>query len=146
MIANSVAELNLPKEHEHSAYTFHSNLFLSGLERMILVSNYQILVSYQPTTQCVVILQIARKASTVYYPTLHLEIARFIHSAGMARYELPWSVGRLIGSPPTAMCKSPVPASAKNTSPSKRTGGEAPPPFLPLVGGGRKVTPMNFMG
>lgn len=28
----------MPKEHEHSAYRFHSDLFLSGLERIILAS------------------------------------------------------------------------------------------------------------
>ena len=29
----------MPKEHEHSAYRFHTDLFLSGLERIILASN-----------------------------------------------------------------------------------------------------------
>ena len=29
----------MPKEHEHSAYRFHTDLFLSGLERIILVSS-----------------------------------------------------------------------------------------------------------
>jgi len=28
----------MPKEHEHSAYRFHTDLFLSGLERIILAS------------------------------------------------------------------------------------------------------------
>ncbi len=28
----------MPKEHEHSAYRFHADLFLSGLERIVLVS------------------------------------------------------------------------------------------------------------
>ena len=29
----------MPKEHEHSAYRFHTDLFLSGLERIILESS-----------------------------------------------------------------------------------------------------------
>lgn len=49
--------------------------------------------------------QVARKASTTYYPTLHLEIARYISSASRAGYDLPWSVTKHVGPPPTAMCK-----------------------------------------
>ena len=30
--------MNMPRDHEHSAYNFHSDLFLSGLERIIMVS------------------------------------------------------------------------------------------------------------
>lgn len=37
-IAKAVADLNLPKDNELSAYRFHSDMFLSGLERIILVS------------------------------------------------------------------------------------------------------------
>jgi hypothetical protein len=29
----------LPKDHDHSAYRFHYDLFLSGIERIILVSS-----------------------------------------------------------------------------------------------------------
>ena len=47
----------------------------------------------------------ARKASTTYYPTLHLEIARYIAHALKAKFELPWTVARSIGSPPTGMAK-----------------------------------------
>jgi hypothetical protein len=36
-IAKIAADLNLPKDQDHSAYRFHSDLFLSGLERIILV-------------------------------------------------------------------------------------------------------------
>lgn len=36
-IAKTAADLNLPKDQDHSAYRFHSDLFLSGLERIILV-------------------------------------------------------------------------------------------------------------
>jgi hypothetical protein len=31
-------ELNLPKEHELSAYQLHTDLFLSGIERILLVN------------------------------------------------------------------------------------------------------------
>jgi hypothetical protein len=30
----------MPKEHEHSAYRFHTDLFLSGFERIILASRF----------------------------------------------------------------------------------------------------------
>ena len=36
-IAQAAEDLNLPKDHEQSAHRFHSDLFLSGLERVILV-------------------------------------------------------------------------------------------------------------
>ncbi|KAF5327237.1 hypothetical protein D9619_004768 [Psilocybe cf. subviscida] len=78
-ISKSVEGLNLAKEHEHSAYRFHTDLFLSGFERIILIS---------------------RKASTTYYPILHLELARYIAYATRAGYELPYTVARLIGMPP----------------------------------------------
>lgn len=53
--------------------------------------------------------QIARKASTTYYPTLHLEIARYIAFATNAGYDLPWSVAKLVGPPPAALAKPPSP-------------------------------------
>ena len=74
----------MPKDHELSPHRFHSDLFLSGVDRILLI---------------------ARKASTTYYPTLHLEIARYIASATKAGYELPWSITKYIGPPPSAMCK-----------------------------------------
>jgi hypothetical protein len=49
--------------------------------------------------------QISRKASTVYYPTLHLELARYIDYAIRAGYELPYTVARLIGLPPPPHAK-----------------------------------------
>lgn len=36
-IAKSSADLKLPKENELSAYRFHSDMFASGIERIILV-------------------------------------------------------------------------------------------------------------
>ncbi|KAF8896485.1 armadillo-type protein [Infundibulicybe gibba] len=110
-IASNVADLNLPKDHDHSAYRFHSDLFLSGLERIILIS---------------------RKASTTFYPTLHLELARYIAHVGRAGYELPWTVSRLIGMPPPALAKNP--SSALNTSAPKFSAPSLPPqqPIEPL--------------
>jgi len=37
-ISKCVEPLNMPKDHEYSAYRFHMDLFLSGFERIILVS------------------------------------------------------------------------------------------------------------
>ncbi len=41
-IAQRVSDLGLPKDHELSAYHFHCDLFLSGLERIILVGAFPI--------------------------------------------------------------------------------------------------------
>ncbi|KAJ7106963.1 hypothetical protein C8R44DRAFT_559634, partial [Mycena epipterygia] len=48
---------------------------------------------------------ISCKASTMYYPTLHLELVRCVAHAGRAGYELPWTVSRLVGMPPPALAK-----------------------------------------
>ncbi|KAG5339822.1 hypothetical protein C0989_003504 [Termitomyces sp. Mn162] len=109
-ISKAAVDLKLPKDHDHSAYRFHSDLFLSGFERIILVS---------------------RKASTTYYPTLHLELARYIDHTINSGYELPYTVSRLIGAPPPALAK-PV------MTPAKRgTGG----PTLPSP---RKIEPIKL--
>ncbi|KAJ7066869.1 armadillo-type protein [Mycena belliarum] len=115
-IAKGVAELNLPRDNEHSAHRFHMDLFLSGFERIILIS---------------------RKASTTYYPTLHLELARYVAHCARAGYELPWPVSRLVGVPPPALAKSGAPSSVGNVSPTKRGG----PPALPSP---RKIEPLKF--
>ncbi|KAI0789852.1 armadillo-type protein [Abortiporus biennis] len=81
-VAKIASELKVPREHELSAYNFHKDMFLSGIERVLLI---------------------ARKASTTYYPTLHLEISRYISLALQASFELPWSISRLIGHPPSGM-------------------------------------------
>ncbi|KAI0264348.1 armadillo-type protein [Gloeopeniophorella convolvens] len=106
-------DLGLPKEHEFSAYQLHTDLFLSGIERVILI---------------------ARKASTVYYPTLHLEIARYVDLASQARYELPWTLSRLIGPPPTGMGRSTK--AARSQQPSRTA-----PPALPSP---RRTEPLKF--
>ena len=36
-MSECVADLNMPKEHDLSAYRFHYDIFLSGFERIILV-------------------------------------------------------------------------------------------------------------
>ncbi|TFK50027.1 hypothetical protein OE88DRAFT_1736314 [Heliocybe sulcata] len=109
-IAKCAADLQLPKDHDHSAYRFHQDLFLSGLERMILIG---------------------RKASTVYYPTLHLEIARYISSASRAGFQIPWSISRVMGPPPSGMCKTGcVPSLPPRATPVKK-GPRPPGPVLP---------------
>ena len=96
--AKAAADLGLPAEHELSAHRFHSDLFSSGLERVLLI---------------------ARKASTTYYPTLHLEISRYLAHSAHARYELPWTVSRLVGSPPNNVLKTV--RSSNPGSPVRRT-------------------------
>ncbi|KAG6896322.1 hypothetical protein C0992_009113 [Termitomyces sp. T32_za158] len=116
-ISKAADDLKLPKDHDHSAYRFHSDLFLSGLERIILVS---------------------RKASTTYYPTLHLELARYVDQAINSGYELPYTVSRLIGAPPPALAKTLVSGRATPMQATKRsTGG----PTLPAP---RKIEPIKL--
>ncbi|TFK70322.1 hypothetical protein BDN72DRAFT_958920 [Pluteus cervinus] len=135
-VAKSVADLNYPKESELSAWRFHSDLFLSGLERIILI---------------------ARKASSTFYPTLHLELSRYIAHAARAGYELPWTVSRLVGLPPAPLCRNPppppqshpssgrsTPAGPRPGSPSKRTAyvqGPRGPPALPYP---KKLEPVRL--
>ncbi|KAG5635721.1 hypothetical protein H0H81_010299 [Sphagnurus paluster] len=83
---------------------------------------------------------ISRKASTTYYPTLHLELARYIDYAVCSGYELPYTVSRLIGTPPTALSRTGAPsrsaAPSRMTTPTKRGGPTLPSP--------RKVEPIRF--
>jgi hypothetical protein len=39
--AKAAHDLNMPKEHELSAHQLHTNLFLSGIERILLVTSSQ---------------------------------------------------------------------------------------------------------
>ncbi|KAI0322116.1 armadillo-type protein [Amylostereum chailletii] len=120
-IAKAALDLGLPKDNELSAHRLHTDFFLSGLERIMLI---------------------ARKASTTYYPTLHLEIARYIALAGAARFELPWTVSRLIGPPPTALGRRvprPPTTSARSSPQSSPTkGGQQ---ALPSP---RRIEPLRF--
>lgn len=87
--------------------------------------------------------KISRKASVTYYPTLHLELARYIDQAVRAGYELPYTVSRLIGLPPPALALVKSGSSGRNTpmgsrltTPTKRGG-----PVLPSP---RKIEPIRF--
>ncbi|KAG1759198.1 armadillo-type protein [Suillus occidentalis] len=124
-IARSAHELNLSKEHDMSAHRFHSDLFASGFERIILIS---------------------RKTSVTYYPTLHLELSRYIAWAGAAKFELPWTVSRLIGAPPLALAKLTTSqqrttrqAQSSQSTPVRRV----PPGFVGLPSP-KKVEPIKF--
>lgn len=71
----------------------------------------------------------------MYYPTLHLEIARYVQNAGLAGYDIPWAISRIIGSPPSAMCKpgvgsAPPPTPRKSLS-AQKGGGRANGPLPP---------------
>ncbi|KAF7312586.1 Drf-GBD domain-containing protein [Mycena indigotica] len=119
-VCKIAADLNLPKEDDHSAYQLHADLFLSGFERIILIS---------------------RKASTTYYPTLHLELARYVAHAGRAGYELPWTLSRLVGLPPAALVKNQtVKASPRSTPTSTPTKSRA----APVLPSPRKVEPLRM--
>ncbi|KAI9439764.1 armadillo-type protein [Lactarius indigo] len=113
--AKAAYDLNLPNEHELSAHRLHADLFLSGFERILLI---------------------ARKASTTYYPTLHLEIARYVALAGQVRYELPWTVSRLIGPPP-----APLARSIKTTTPSHS---QQPARAVPMLPSPRRAEPLKL--
>ncbi|KAJ8503524.1 hypothetical protein ONZ45_g10778 [Pleurotus djamor] len=99
-LSKCVEDLNLPKDHEHSAYRFHMDMFLSGIERIIAIS---------------------RKASSVYYPNLHLELSRYIAFVGRSGFEIPWTISRLIGLPPASLCKNPTVAARSSGSSSGRS-------------------------
>jgi len=149
-IAQSVASLGMAKDHDFSAYRFHSDLFLSGLERIILVSDYTPLVSFM--SYIMGLCQISRKASATYYPTLHLELSRYINHAIQAGYELPYTVSRLIGSPPAAFRKNSQHATAATAPTSIPNLGQRLQPNItpsrpvlpPVFPSSRKVEPIRF--
>ncbi|KAH9945049.1 armadillo-type protein [Epithele typhae] len=137
-IAVCTQALNLPKEHENSAFRFHQDMLQSGIERIISV---------------------ARKASTTYYPTLHLELARYMHAAGLSGVDIPWTLSRMLGQPPAGVRRPTppvIPAAATQntpTTPTKQRTAPAPGfagyPAYPALPSGRqsgeqsrKVTPM----
>ncbi|KAF8525961.1 armadillo-type protein [Hysterangium stoloniferum] len=115
-------ELNLPPENEHSAHRFHVDLFASGIERIILTT---------------------RKASTTYYSTLHLEISRYVALAYRARFDVPWTVSRVLGMPPSHLCKPGVVSrnGSPRGSPNKSRSSNANPPTIPTP---KKVDPIKF--
>lgn len=74
--------------------------------------------------------QTTRKASTAYYPTLHLEIARYVSIADASGFEVPWSLARYIGLPPTNVLKAGTLDRMAGTARGARitvTGGQTPP-------------------
>jgi hypothetical protein len=104
--------MRLPAEEEHSAYRFHKDLFLSGMEKIVLVSDLSFPLDTLPAlpAPCILVFtkcprQTARKASTTYYPTLHLELSRYVAFAVEAKYELPWSLQRFVGLPPASVLR-----------------------------------------
>ena len=54
-----------------------------------------------------------------FAPLSPAEIARYVAHAMRAGYELPWTVSRLVGLPPAALCKNQYVAQ-QQSSPSKR--------------------------
>ncbi|KAI0303580.1 armadillo-type protein [Multifurca ochricompacta] len=140
--AKSAQDHTLPKEHELSAHQLHTDLFLSGIERIILVGPPPPPPPLSwPSSFCIlsnlygIFLQIARKASTTYYPTLHLEIARYVALAGQARYELPWTLSRLIGPPPSALARA-----TKTTTTQPQQSGRV----TPVLPSPRRTEPLKF--
>ena len=98
---------------------------------------------------CLHLSKISRKASAAYYPTLHLELSRYIQWAALAKFELPWTVSRLIGPPPTALCKPKPPSKSSrgdshspHGSPSKKR--TAQPPGFANLPPPNKVEPIKF--
>ena len=83
--------------------------------------------------------QTTRKASMTYYATLHLEIARYIAFVCRARFELPWTLSRLIGPPPTSMLRggSKSKSGTPRNTPTKSSG-------APIIPTPKKVEPIKF--
>jgi len=114
-LCSSAALLNESHGNELSQERLHSDLFASGFERILLTS---------------------RKASTTYYPTLHLELARYIDHVKRAKHELPWTLSRVLGSPPSNLRRNQ--ARTPNTSPQKlRTS-------VPMLPSPRKADPIQI--
>ncbi|KAG8860795.1 hypothetical protein FRB91_000582 [Serendipita sp. 411] len=117
-VGRAAAELDLPSDHELSASKYHHDLFMSGMERIVAIS---------------------RKASTMYYPTLHLEIARYIQLVRDAGMELPFGLQRMVAPPPSNLCKPEYEpkASAHAAKPvpkdTRHSRGASAAPVLPSV-------------
>ncbi|KAK4688979.1 hypothetical protein P7C73_g1130, partial [Tremellales sp. Uapishka_1] len=73
-------------ESKEKATELHTELMASGMDRILVT---------------------LRKASTTYYPTLHLELARYVallHRASPTG-KLPYLIGKLVGGPPEELRK-----------------------------------------
>ncbi|KAH7106293.1 armadillo-type protein [Auriculariales sp. MPI-PUGE-AT-0066] len=86
--AGAALDQRVPPDHPHSAFKFHHDLQLSGMERIIAT---------------------ARKASTAYYGTLHLEMSRYVSLAARAGFVFTPGFMALLGMPPTGMLKTSDP-------------------------------------
>lgn len=86
---------HLAGEDARDAQKFHTDLIASGLDRILVVG-----------IQChecpALTPQTMRKASTTYYPTLHLEMARYVDHLKRAcpGDKMPYLINKMIGSPP----------------------------------------------
>ncbi|CAE6465493.1 hypothetical protein ACGC1H_002546 [Rhizoctonia solani] len=107
-ISRIAADQQLPPSDEMSAHKFHADLFASGFER---------------------ILATARKASTAYYPALHLEISRYVQLTLEVRFEVPWTLARMVGNPPAGLMK---PNEGRSGSSSRSGTPAGPRPPLPM--------------
>ncbi|CAG7849173.1 SubName: Full=Uncharacterized protein {ECO:0000313/EMBL:CCA68783.1} [Serendipita indica DSM 11827] len=112
-IGRAAADLHLPADNELSSAKYHHDMFMSGIEKILATS---------------------RKASTVYYPTLHLEIAKYIQLVREAGMELPFGLQRMVGPPPPPLCKPEYAAKTSSQAPPTksvprhtRSATEAPP-------------------
>ncbi|EJD48988.1 hypothetical protein AURDEDRAFT_112727 [Auricularia subglabra TFB-10046 SS5] len=106
--ALAALDLRVPRDHPHSAHKFHADLQASGIERIVAT---------------------ARKASTAYYPTLHLEMSRYVSLAARSGFEFSAGFVQLLGPPPSGMAKGTGSRGTPVASPSKmRT---APAPKIP---------------
>jgi hypothetical protein len=78
-LMNSLAA-SLAEENPADARQLHQDLMMSGMDRILVTM---------------------RKASTTYYPTLHLELARYVEIMRLASGgKLPYLIGKLVGPPP----------------------------------------------
>ncbi|WVF71718.1 hypothetical protein IAT40_006526 [Kwoniella sp. CBS 6097] len=75
-------------EDKDAAKQLHTDLMSSGMDRILVT---------------------LRKASTTYYPTLHLELARYVDllraSSPTGDKKLPYLIGKMVGSPPEEVRK-----------------------------------------
>lgn len=99
---------SMAKEDPHAAAQLHHDLLCSGMDRILVVCR---------TLPCpglwrlpLKMLQTLRKASTAYYPTVHLELARYVSLLAHAspNGKLPHLIDRLIGPPPQEVRKRSV--------------------------------------
>ncbi|OCF42760.1 hypothetical protein I317_03362 [Kwoniella heveanensis CBS 569] len=75
-------------ENKEAAKHLHGDLMSSGMDRILVT---------------------LRKASTTYYPTLHLELARYVDLLGASSpagdKKLPYLIGKMVGPPPEEVRK-----------------------------------------